>query len=78
MMGSRNMLSVKKVKLHGMTSTKWTTKDKITQYKGLINLYSKLFSLQITSKYEMNLHQPETSPLWKRTLSSNKKNSTKI
>ncbi|XP_019867960.1 uncharacterized protein LOC109596812 [Aethina tumida] len=41
MMGSRNMLSVKKVKLHGMTSTKWTTKDKITQYKGLINLYTR-------------------------------------
>ncbi|CAH0547270.1 unnamed protein product [Brassicogethes aeneus] len=40
-MGHRNMLSVKKVKLHGMTSTKWTTKDKITQYKGLINLYTR-------------------------------------
>lgn len=35
------MLSAQKVKLHGMTSSKWTTKDKITQYKGLINLYSK-------------------------------------
>lgn len=33
------MLSARKVKLHGMTSAKWTTKDKITQYKGLINLY---------------------------------------
>ncbi|KAJ8962954.1 hypothetical protein NQ314_005671 [Rhamnusium bicolor] len=38
-MNSTNMLSANKVKLHGMTSTKWTTKDKITQYKGLINLY---------------------------------------
>nr|CAI5850002.1 unnamed protein product [Callosobruchus analis] len=38
---STNMLSANKVKLHGMTSTKWTTKDKITQYKGLINLYTR-------------------------------------
>ncbi|KAG5889574.1 hypothetical protein JTB14_018558 [Gonioctena quinquepunctata] len=38
---SANMLSANKVKLHGMTSTKWTTKDKITQYKGLINLYTR-------------------------------------
>ncbi|XP_023012491.1 uncharacterized protein [Leptinotarsa decemlineata] len=40
-MNSTNMLSANKVKLHGMTSTKWTTKDKITQYKGLINLYTR-------------------------------------
>ncbi|CAH1169966.1 unnamed protein product [Phaedon cochleariae] len=40
-MNSSNMLSAQKVKLHGMTSTKWTTKDKITQYKGLINLYTR-------------------------------------
>ncbi|KAK9885949.1 hypothetical protein WA026_013824 [Henosepilachna vigintioctopunctata] len=38
-MNKLNMLSARKVKLHGMTSAKWTTKDKITQYKGLINLY---------------------------------------
>lgn len=38
---STNMLSANKVKLHGMTSTKWTTRDKITQYKGLINLYTR-------------------------------------
>lgn len=40
-MNSTNMLSANKVKLHGMTSTKWTTRDKITQYKGLINLYTR-------------------------------------
>ncbi|KAF7271893.1 uncharacterized protein LOC143203836 [Rhynchophorus ferrugineus] len=40
-MNSTNMLSANKVKLHGMTSTKWTTKDKITQYKGLIKLYTR-------------------------------------
>lgn len=40
-MNANNMLSANKVKLHGMTSTKWTTKDKITQYKGLIKLYTR-------------------------------------
>ncbi|XP_050310862.1 uncharacterized protein LOC126746569 [Anthonomus grandis grandis] len=40
-MNATNMLSANKVKLHGMTSTKWTTKDKITQYKGLIKLYTR-------------------------------------
>ncbi|KAJ8924673.1 hypothetical protein NQ315_000824 [Exocentrus adspersus] len=40
-MNKTNMLSAQKVKLHGMTSSKWTTKDKITQYKGLINLYTR-------------------------------------
>ncbi|XP_044270461.1 hyaluronan-mediated motility receptor-like [Tribolium madens] len=36
-----NMFSAKKVKLHGMKSEKWTTKDKINQYKGLISLYTR-------------------------------------
>lgn len=36
-----DMLSSKKIKLHGMSEPRWTTRDKITQYKGLINLYSK-------------------------------------
>nr|XP_008190919.2 PREDICTED: uncharacterized protein LOC662435 [Tribolium castaneum] len=36
-----NMFSAKKVKLHGMQSDKWTTKDKINQYKGLISLYTR-------------------------------------
>ncbi|KAB0796263.1 hypothetical protein PPYR_10324 [Photinus pyralis] len=36
-----NMLSAKKIRLHGMQSTRWTTKDKLTQYKGLINLYTR-------------------------------------
>ncbi|XP_030765981.1 myosin-1-like [Sitophilus oryzae] len=40
-MNATNMLSANKVKLHGMTSKKWTTKDKITQYKGLIKLYTR-------------------------------------
>ncbi|XP_057668164.1 uncharacterized protein LOC130901088 [Diorhabda carinulata] len=40
-MNRSNMLTANKVKLHGMTSSKWTTKDQITQYKGLINLYTK-------------------------------------
>lgn len=40
-MDRANMLSATKVKQHGMISEKWTTKDKIVQYKGLINLYSK-------------------------------------
>lgn len=35
-----NSLSAKYVKVHGMSSDKWTTKDKITQYKGLVNLFS--------------------------------------
>ncbi|KAF5280526.1 hypothetical protein FQR65_LT00277 [Abscondita terminalis] len=36
-----NMLSAKKVRLHGMQSSRWTTRDKLTQYKGLINLYTR-------------------------------------
>ncbi|GJQ68165.1 hypothetical protein Trydic_g16819 [Trypoxylus dichotomus] len=35
------MLSAKKLKLHGMQDNRWTTKDRITQYKGLINLFSR-------------------------------------
>lgn len=35
-----DMLSTKKIKLHGMSEPRWTTRDKITQYKGLIKLYS--------------------------------------
>lgn len=35
--------SAKNVNIHGMSSNKWTTKDKITQFKGLVNLYSKCF-----------------------------------
>ncbi|KAH0815772.1 hypothetical protein GEV33_007019 [Tenebrio molitor] len=30
-----NALSAKNVRVHGMSSSKWTTRDKITQYKGL-------------------------------------------
>ncbi|ERL88196.1 uncharacterized protein LOC109544771 [Dendroctonus ponderosae] len=40
-MNANNMLSANKVKQHGMTSNRWTTKDKITQYKGLIKLYTR-------------------------------------
>ncbi|CAG9763322.1 unnamed protein product [Ceutorhynchus assimilis] len=40
-MNATNMLSANKVKLHGMTSNRWTTKDKIIQYKGLIKLYTR-------------------------------------
>lgn len=36
------MLSVQKVKLHGMKSTKWNTQDKITQYRGLVSLYGNI------------------------------------
>ncbi|KAK4876929.1 hypothetical protein RN001_009435 [Aquatica leii] len=36
-----NMLSAKKVRVHGMQSSRWTTRDKLTQYKGLINLYTR-------------------------------------
>ncbi|KAF2879348.1 hypothetical protein ILUMI_26818 [Ignelater luminosus] len=36
-----NMLSAKKVRLHGMKSSRWTTRDKLTQYKGLINLFKR-------------------------------------
>ncbi|GJQ68187.1 hypothetical protein Trydic_g16830 [Trypoxylus dichotomus] len=35
------MLSTRKVKLHGMRDKRWVTKDKITQYKGLINLFKR-------------------------------------
>ncbi|GLV45882.1 Syntaxin 7 [Carabus blaptoides fortunei] len=35
------MLSIQKVKLHGMKSTKWDTQDKITQYRGLVSLYER-------------------------------------
>ncbi|KAJ8973130.1 hypothetical protein NQ317_001561 [Molorchus minor] len=41
MNNKNNMLSAAKVRIHGMTSAKWTTKDKITQYKGLIRLYTR-------------------------------------
>jgi len=40
-MNATNMLTANKVKQHGMTSNRWTTKDKITQYKGLIKLYTR-------------------------------------
>ncbi|KAJ8951279.1 hypothetical protein NQ318_008182 [Aromia moschata] len=40
-MNKHNMLSAAKVRVHGMTSSKWTTKDKIIQYKGLIKLYTR-------------------------------------
>ncbi|XP_060534712.1 uncharacterized protein LOC132707068 [Cylas formicarius] len=40
-MNAASMLSANKVKLHGMTSNRWTTKDKIIQYKGLIKLYTR-------------------------------------
>ncbi|CAG9854030.1 unnamed protein product [Phyllotreta striolata] len=40
-MDRSNMLTASKVKQHGLTSEKWTTKDKIVQYKGLINLYTR-------------------------------------
>ncbi|EFA00628.1 uncharacterized protein LOC663840 [Tribolium castaneum] len=36
-----NALSAKNVRIHGMSSEKWTTRDKITQYKGLVNLYRR-------------------------------------
>ncbi|KAK9702343.1 hypothetical protein QE152_g30022 [Popillia japonica] len=36
-----DMLSARKIKLHGMSTTRWTTKDKITQFKGLIHLYQR-------------------------------------
>ncbi|XP_057668165.1 uncharacterized protein LOC130901089 [Diorhabda carinulata] len=40
-MNKTNMLAAHKVKLHGITSSKWTTKDQIVQYKGLISLYTR-------------------------------------
>ncbi|KAL1517596.1 hypothetical protein ABEB36_001337 [Hypothenemus hampei] len=40
-MNKTNMLSANKIKLYEMTSNRWTTKDKITQYKGLIKLYTR-------------------------------------
>ncbi|XP_063920099.1 uncharacterized protein LOC135135071 [Zophobas morio] len=36
-----NPLSAKNVRIHGMSSDKWTTKDKVTQYKGLVTLYKR-------------------------------------
>lgn len=35
------MLSPNKVKLHGISDRRWTVEDKLSQYKGLIKLYSK-------------------------------------
>lgn len=35
-----NMLSAKKVKLHGLQDKRWTVQDHLTQYKGLVNLFS--------------------------------------
>ncbi|KAI4470336.1 coiled-coil domain-containing protein [Holotrichia oblita] len=54
------MLSAKKVKLHGMQDNRWTTKDKITQYKGLINLFtrdSKIMQIdtQVANKKQQQL-----------------------
>lgn len=34
-----DMFSVKKVALHGMQDSRWKTQDKVTQYRGIINLY---------------------------------------
>ncbi|XP_063920466.1 uncharacterized protein LOC135135374 [Zophobas morio] len=36
-----NALSAKNVRQHGMSTPKWTIKDKITQYKGLVTLYKR-------------------------------------
>lgn len=37
------MLGIKKVKVHGFADKRWTTQDKITQFKGITNLYCKFF-----------------------------------
>lgn len=39
---ARNMLSIKYENVHGMKDSRWVTKDKITQYKGLIKLFGKM------------------------------------
>ncbi|XP_065161496.1 uncharacterized protein [Atheta coriaria] len=36
-----NMLSAKKVKLHGLQDKRWTVQDHLTQYKGLVNLFKR-------------------------------------
>lgn len=35
---SNNMLSAKKTRAHGFSSKRWLLKDKLVQYKGLVNL----------------------------------------
>lgn len=35
------MLSIKKVKIHGIKDDRWTTQDKVSQYKGVITLYTR-------------------------------------
>lgn len=46
------MLSAKKVKLHGLEDDRWVTRDKITQYKGLLNLYCKYFCVVVQYFYD--------------------------
>lgn len=41
MNSKNNMLSAKNIRIHGMDDTRWTKHDKITQYKGLINLFNR-------------------------------------
>lgn len=54
-----NMFTASKIKLHGMMTPKWTTKDKILQYKGLINLYSE-YSYFCYGEYTLVMFQQET------------------
>lgn len=35
------MLSIKNVKIHGMKDKRWTLRDKLNQYRGIIKLNSK-------------------------------------
>ncbi|GJQ68167.1 hypothetical protein Trydic_g16820 [Trypoxylus dichotomus] len=45
-----DMLSSRKVKLHGMSTSRWTVKDKIVQHKGLIHLYRRDKKVAIIDK----------------------------
>lgn len=51
------MLSAKKVRLHGMRDARWTTKDKLTQYKAIISQYKrdqKLMRADMNIQRKMN------------------------
>ncbi|XP_024947549.1 uncharacterized protein LOC107274516 [Cephus cinctus] len=43
------MLSAKNVKLHGMKDERWTTKDKLIQYRGILKLHARDRKLQVIS-----------------------------
>lgn len=44
-------MSIKNIRMHGMKDERWTVRDKIQQYRGILKLYGKLTIFFFSSKY---------------------------